>query len=87
MDHMTCYNSKWNQVMSVLFYLFLSFRSHLVKLKVYIPTFYKITYILEELYVAVLWIISQLIVYIDQLNEAKEEQIGETVDWPFLYYA
>ena len=38
------------------------------KVEEYIPTFYKIRYILEELYVAVLWIISQLIIYIDQMN-------------------
>ena len=38
--------------MSALFYLFLFFRSYPVKLEVYIPTFYKIRYILEELYVA-----------------------------------
>ena len=36
----------------------------------YIPTFYKIKYILEELYLAVMWIISQLIIYIDQMNPA-----------------
>jgi hypothetical protein len=56
--------------MSALFYRFLCFRSYPVKLEVYIPTFYKIRYILEELYVAVVWIISRLIIYIDQLNTA-----------------
>ena len=47
------------------------FRSYPVKLELYIPTFYKIRYILEELYVAVMWIISRLIIYIDQLNTAQ----------------
>ena len=37
-------------------------------LEVYILIFYKIRYILEELYVAVFWIKSQLIIYIDYLN-------------------
>ena len=44
------------------------YRSYSEKLEEYIPTFYKIRYILEELYVAVIWIISRLIIYIDQLN-------------------
>ena len=39
-------------------------------LEVYSPTFYKIRYILEELYVAVMWILSRLKMYINQLNEA-----------------
>ena len=39
--------------MSALFSLFLCFRSYSEKLEVYTPTFYKIRYILEELYVAV----------------------------------
>ena len=56
--------------MSALFCLFLCFRSYSEKLEEYIPTFYKIRYILEELYVAVMWIISRLIIYIDQLNTA-----------------
>ena len=56
--------------MSPLFCLFLCFRSYPEKLEVYIPTFYKIRYILEELYVAVTWIIIRLIIYIDQLNTA-----------------
>ena len=56
--------------MSALFYLFLCFRSYTIKLEVYIPTFYKIRYILEELYVALMWIISRLIIYIDQLKTA-----------------
>ena len=38
--------------MSALFCLFLRFRSYPEKLEVYTPTFYKIRYILEELYVA-----------------------------------
>ena len=50
-------------------YLVLCFRSYPEKLEEYIPTFYKIRYILEELYVAVMPIISRLIIYIDQLNE------------------
>ena len=54
--------------MSALFCLFLCFRSYPEKLEVYTPTFYKIRYILEELYVAVIWIISRLIICIDQLN-------------------
>ena len=37
--------------MSGLFHLFLCFRSYSVKLDAYIPTFYKIRCILEELYV------------------------------------
>ena len=57
--------------MSALFCLFLCFRSYPEKLEVYIPTFYKIRYILEELYVAIMWIISQLIIYIDQMNAAN----------------
>ena len=40
--------------MSALFCLFLCFRSYSEKLEEYIPTFYKIRYILEELYVAVI---------------------------------
>ena len=48
--------------MSAFFCLFLCF-DHISteKLEVYIPTFYKITYTLEELYVAVMWIISRLL--------------------------
>ena len=53
--------------MSTLFCLFLCFRSYP---EVYIPIFYKIRYILEELCVAVIQVISQLIIYIDQLNTA-----------------
>ena len=60
--------------MSALFCLFLCFRSYPEKLEVYIPTFYKIRYILEELHVAVMWIISRLIIYIDQLNTANTTQ-------------
>ena len=52
--------------MNALFCLFLCFRSYPEKVEVYIPTFYKIRYILEELYVAVIPIIR---FYIDQLNE------------------
>ena len=55
--------------MSALFCLFLCFRSYSEKLEEYIPTFYKIRYILEELYAAFIWIISRLIICIDQLNE------------------
>ena len=40
--------------MSALFCLFLCFRSYPEKLEEYIPTFYKIRYILEELCVAVM---------------------------------
>ena len=40
--------------MSALFYLFVCFRSYPVKVEKYIPTFNKIRYILEELYVAVM---------------------------------
>ena len=47
--------------MSAFFCLFLCFRSYSEKLEVYTPTYYKIRYILDELYVAVLWIISWLI--------------------------
>ena len=54
--------------MSALFCLFLCSRSYPEKLEVYIPKFYKIRYILHELYVAVIRIISQLIICIDQLN-------------------
>ena len=56
--------------MSALCCLLLCFRSCSEKLEEYISTFYKIRYILEELYVAVMWIISRLIIYIDQLNTA-----------------
>ena len=58
--------------MSALFCLFLCFRSYFEKLEVYTPTFYKIRYILEELYVAGMPIISRLIIHIDQLNEDLE---------------
>ena len=54
--------------MSALFCLFLYFRSYSKKLEVYNSIFFKIRYILEELYVPVRWIISRLIIYIDQLN-------------------
>ena len=54
--------------MSALFRFFLCFRSNPEKLEEYIPTFDNIIYILEELYAAVIWIISRLIIYIDQLN-------------------
>ena len=56
--------------MSALFCLLVCFISYPEKLDVYIPTFYKIRYILEELYVADNQIISRLIIYIDQLNTA-----------------
>ena len=58
--------------MSALFCLFLCFGSYSEKLEEYISTFYKIRYILEELYVAVMRIISRLIIYIDQLNAAND---------------
>ena len=54
--------------MSALFCLFLCSRSYSEKLEVYILKFYKIRYILHELYVVVIWTISQLIICIDQLN-------------------
>ena len=57
--------------MSALFCLFLCFRSYSKKLVVYNPIFFKIRYILEELYLAVLSILSRLIIYIDQLNTGK----------------
>ena len=57
--------------MSALFRLFLCFRLNSEKLEEYIPAFYNIRYILEELYAAVIWIISRLIIYIDQLNGGK----------------
>ena len=57
--------------MSALFCLFLCFRLNSEKLEEYIPAFYNIRYILEELYAAVIWIISRLIIYIDQLNGGK----------------
>ena len=58
--------------MSALFCLFLCFRSYPEKLEVYTLAFYKIRYILEELYVAVIWVLSRLIIYIDQLNTGYE---------------
>ena len=45
-------------------------RSYPEKVEGTIQIFYKIRFILEELYVAVMWIISQLITYIDQMNAA-----------------
>ena len=56
--------------MRALFGLFLCFGSYPEKLEEYISTFYRIRYILEEIYVAVMRIISRLIIYIDQLNAA-----------------
>ena len=67
--------------MSALFCLFLCFRSYSEKLEEYIPTFYKIRYILEELYVAVIPIISQLIIYIDQLNEGYVNLKVSKIHW------
>ena len=55
---------------SPLFCLFLCSRSYPEKVEEFITTFYKIRYILRELYVAVTWIINQLIIYIDQMNAA-----------------
>ena len=46
-------------------------------LEEFIPTFYKIRYILEDLYVAVMWIMSQLIIYIDQMNAANVFYLSE----------
>ena len=63
--------------MSALFCLFLCFGSYSEKLEEYISTFYKIRYILEELYVAVIPIISRLIIYIDQLNEGMAHDISK----------
>ena len=57
--------------MTALFCLFLSLRSYSEKLEEHIPTFYKIRYILQELYMAVIPIISRLKIYIDQLNEGR----------------
>ena len=54
--------------MSALFCLFLCFRAYPEKLEEYIPTIYKIRYILEELYAAFMLIISRLIIPIDQLK-------------------
>ena len=62
--------------MSALFCLFLCFRSYPEKLNVYTPMFYKIRYILEKLYVAVIWTISRLIIDIDQLNTGKQGRFG-----------
>ena len=67
--------------MSALFCLFLCFRSYPDKLEEYIPIFYKIRYILEELYVAVIPIISQLIIYIDQLNEGYVNLKVSKIHW------
>ena len=55
---------------SALSCLFLCFRSYPEKAEEYFPTVYKIRYILEELYVAVVRIISQLKIDIDQMNAA-----------------
>jgi hypothetical protein len=57
--------------MSASFCLFLCFRSYPKKVEEYIPTFYKIRYILEDLYAAVMGIISQLIIYIDKMKTAE----------------
>ena len=67
--------------MSALFCLFLCFRSYPEKVEEYIPTFYKIRYILEELYVAVIWIISRLIICIDQLNAAHVSYLDLQNRW------
>ena len=58
--------------MSALFCLFLCFRSYPEKLEEYIPTFYKIRYILEESYVAVMRIISQLIIHITAIYNSSK---------------
>ena len=70
--------------MCALFCLFLCSRSYPEKLEVYIPKFYKIRYILHELYVAVIWIISQLIICIDQLNTATVNVLVDPLKWPKL---
>ena len=49
--------------MSALYCLFLCLRSYSEKLEEIIPTFCKIRYILEELYLA-----NRLIIYVNQLN-------------------
>ena len=61
--------------MSALVCLFLCFQSYPEKLEVYIWTFYKIRYILQELYVAVMWIISRLTIYINQLSTATVNKL------------
>ena len=48
------------------------FWSYPEKVEDYVPKFYKMKYILEELYVVVMWIINQLIIYIDQMNAAND---------------
>ena len=48
------------------YFVFFCALDHILKI------FYKIRYILEELYVAVIWITSRLIIYIDQLNRGME---------------
>ena len=60
--------------MTSLFCLFLCFKSYSERLEkcICILMFYKVKYILEELYIAVIRIISRLIIYIDQLNTAYE---------------
>ena len=73
--HMICYNLNWPKIKlwvhyfaGLLFCLFLCYTSYPEKLEVYIPKFYKIRCSLHELYVAVIWIMSQLIICIDELN-------------------
>ena len=64
--------------MSALFCLFLCFKSYSERLEFYIPIFYKIRYILEELYVALMQILSRLIIFIDQLNTATAFLINQS---------
>ena len=71
--------------MSALCCLFLCFRSYSEKLEEYIPTFYKIRDILEELYVAVIWIISQLIIYIDQMKASMNGLFFRQFSMHFMY--
>ena len=68
-DHMTSYNLNWPKInLWEQYFVFSCALDHI--LENCIPMIYKIRYILEELYVAVIWIISRLIIYIDQLNTA-----------------
>ena len=72
--HMTCYDLNWPKIKFwVHYFVFSCDLDHILKSykSIYIPTIYKIRYILEELYVAVMPIISRLIIYIDQLNEGS----------------
>ena len=55
-DHMIFYNSNWPEIkLGVHYFVFSCALDHILieKVEVYILTFYKIRYILEEIYVAV----------------------------------